>query len=160
MEHDGGLRNELLTTFGPETFDVAGQLDRVYLARVVFADPTQLGRLNALVHPAVGRDFEAWSLARQAEGHGYLLKEAALLYESGAYRQLDQVITVFAPQAMRQARILRRDPHRTPGDVQAIIGRQMSEEEKVQRAQHVVYNDDVRLLIPQVLALHAGFSEG
>lgn len=158
MGHDTLLRDELTAAFGPATFDATGQLDRVYLARIAFADPAQLARLNALVHPAVGRDFEAWASARQAEGHGYLLKEAALLYESGAYQQLDQIITVFAPQPVRQARVLRRDPHRTPDDVLAIIGKQMSEEEKVQRAQHVVYNDDEQLLIPQVLALHQAFS--
>ncbi|UOQ68534.1 dephospho-CoA kinase [Hymenobacter volaticus] len=158
MGHDALLRDELTAAFGPATFDATGQLDRVYLARVAFADSAQLARLNALVHPAVGRDFEAWANARRAEGHGYLLKEAALLYESGAYQQLDQIITVFAPQPVRQARVLRRDPHRTLDDVLAIIGKQMSEEEKVQRAQHVVYNDDEQLLIPQVLALHHAFS--
>jgi len=154
MAHDAQLRTELTTTFGPATFDAAGQLDRVYLARVAFAEPSQLARLNALVHPAVGRDFEAWAADRQVEGHRYLLKEAALLYESGAYRQLDQIITVFAPQPVRQARVLRRDSHRTAADVLAIIGKQMSEEEKVQRANYVIYNDDQQLLIPQVLALH------
>lgn len=158
MGHDALLRDELTAAFGPATFDATGQLDRVYLARVAFTDPAQLARLNALVHPAVGRDFEAWSAARQAEGYRYLLKEAALLYESGAYQQLNQIITVFAPQSVRQARVLRRDPHRTPDGVLAIIGKQMSEEEKVQRAEHVIYNDDEQLLIPQVLALHEAFS--
>lgn len=155
MGHDASLRDQLTAAFGAQTFNDAGQLDRVYLGRVAFAEPAQLARLNALVHPAVGRDFEAWATARQAEGHPYLLKEAALLYESGAYQQLDQIITVFAPLAVRQARVLRRDPHRTPDDILAIIGKQMSEEEKVQRAEHVIYNDDQQLLIPQVLALHS-----
>jgi len=154
MGHDTLLRDQLTAAFGVQTFNETGQLDRIYLARVAFADPVQLARLNALVHPAVGRDFEAWSAAQQADGHRYILKEAALLYESGAYQQLDQIITVFAPQAVRQARVLRRDPHRTPDDILAIIGKQMSEEEKVQRANHVIYNDDQHLLIPQVLALH------
>jgi dephospho-CoA kinase len=157
MGHDAQLRDQLTAAFGPQTFNEAGQLDRVYLARVAFSEPTQLARLNALVHPAVGRDFEVWSVARQSEGCRYILKEAALLYESGAYQQLDQIITVFAPQAVRQARVLHRDPHRTPDDILAIIGKQMSEEEKVQRANHVIYNDDQHLLIPQVLALHGEF---
>ncbi len=158
MSHDVLLRDELTAAFGSATFDATGQLDRVYLARVAFTDPTQLARLNALVHPAVGRDFEAWSITQEIVGSRYLLKEAALLYESGAYRQLDQIITVFAPQPVRQMRVLRRDPHRTPDDVLAIIGKQMSEEEKVQRAEHVIYNDDEHLLIPQVLTLHEAFS--
>lgn len=157
MSNDLDLRAELLTTFGPQTFDSAGQLDRAYLARTAFADPAQLARLNALVHPHVGRDFETWASAQQQAGRPYLLKEAALLYESGAYRQLDRIITVFAPQAVRQARVLRRDSHRTAADVLAIIGKQMSEEEKKQRADYVIHNDDQQLLLSQVLALDEQF---
>ncbi len=157
MANDAALRDELIAAFGPETFDAAGQLNRAHLSRVAFADATELARLNALVHPAVGRDFATWSAARAAEGHRYILKEAALLFESGAYRQLDQIITVFAPLPVRQVRVLRRDPHRTPDDILAIIGKQLSEEEKMQRADHIVYNDDQHLLIPQALQLHAQF---
>ena len=151
MNHDPVLREGLLAAFGPETFDAEGHLNRPYLARVAFPDPQQLARLNALVHPRVGDDFAAWAAAAAAEGCPYILKEAALLYESGAYRQLDRIITVFAPQAIRQARVLRRDPHRTPADILTIIGKQLSEEEKLERADYVVHNDDEHLLIPQVL---------
>jgi dephospho-CoA kinase len=157
MVNDAQLRDELRAAFGPETFDAQFQLNRTHLARVAFADPTALARLNELVHPAVGRDFARWVALRAAEGHPYILKEAALLYESGAYRQLDQIITVFAPLEIRQARVLRRDPHRTPDDVLAIIGKQMSEAEKMVRAEHIIRNDDQHLLIPQVLPLHEQF---
>jgi dephospho-CoA kinase len=157
MVNDAQLRDELVAAFGPETFDTAGQLNRAHLSRVAFADAGQLARLNALVHPAVGRDFAAWSAAREQEGYRYILKEAALLYESGAYQHLDQIITVFAPLPVRQARVLLRDPHRTPADILAIIGKQLSEEEKMQRADHILRNDDEHLLIPQVLQLHQQF---
>ena len=159
MAHDESLRTELLAAFGAETFTAAGQLDRTYLAKVAFADPAQLARLNALVHPHVGRDFETWASAQQQAGRPYLLKEAALLYESGAYRQLDRIITVFAPQAVRQARVLRRDPHRTAADILAIVDKQLSEEEKMQRADYIIYNDDQQLLLPQVLALDEQFKQ-
>ena len=155
MAHDPQLRQELTEAFGPETFDAAGRLDRAYLARVAFPDPARLARLNALVHPHVGRDFADWAAARQAEGHAYVLKEAALLYESGAYQQLDRIITVFAPQALRQQRVLLRDPHRSTQDILTIIGKQLSEEEKLARADYVVRNDDEHLLIPQVVQLDA-----
>ncbi|WP_317172748.1 dephospho-CoA kinase [Hymenobacter sp. HDW8] len=159
MANDLSLRAELLAAFGSQTFSESGQLDRAYLARVAFSNPAQLTQLNALVHPHVGRDFETWAAAQQQAGHAYSLKEAALLFESGAYRQLDRIITVFAPQDVRQARVLRRDPHRTAADILAIVGKQMSEEEKVQRADYVVYNDDQQLLIPQVLALDTLFRQ-
>ncbi|WP_086596868.1 dephospho-CoA kinase [Hymenobacter crusticola] len=154
MAHDVALRSELVAAFGAETFDAAGQLNRTYLARTAFNDPAQLTRLNQLVHPYVGRDFEQWAAERQQAGHAYVLKEAALLYESGAYRQLDRIITVFAPLPLRQARVLRRDPHRTADDILTIVGKQLSEEEKLSRADYIIYNDDTQLLIPQVLALH------
>ncbi|RSK37526.1 dephospho-CoA kinase [Hymenobacter metallilatus] len=157
MAHNPQLRDELRATFGPETFDAQGLLNRTYLAQVAFPDPVHLARLNALVHPHVGQDFAGWAAARRTEGHTYVLKEAALLYESGAYRQLDRIITVFAPLEIRQARVLRRDPHRTPDDIQNIMGKQLSEEEKRQRANYVLLNDDQHLLIPQVLELDQAF---
>jgi dephospho-CoA kinase len=159
MGHDAALRAELEQAFGPATFDAAGQLDRGYLAKVAFHDPEQLARLNALVHPHVGRDFEQWATAQQEWGYPYCIKEAALLYESGSYRQLDRIITVFAPLPVRQARVLRRDPHRTAADILAIVGKQLSEEEKLRRADYVLHNDDQQLLIPQVLKLDAEFRQ-
>ncbi|MCC2545812.1 dephospho-CoA kinase [Hymenobacter sp. BT175] len=157
MAHRPALRTELQNEFGPETFDAAGQLNRTYLAQVAFRDPARLARLNALVHPHVGLDFEEWATARQQAGHRYVLKEAALLYESGSWQVLDRVITVFAPLDVRQRRVLRRDPHRTPDDILNIVAKQMSEDEKRARADYVLLNDDQHLLIPQVLRLHEEF---
>ena len=157
MEHDATLRAELLAAFGPDTYDADGRLNRTALAATVFNSPARLAELNALVHPHVGRDFERWALAQQQAGHIYVLKEAALLFEAGSYQQLDRIITVFAPLPVRVARVLRRDAHRTAADVQAIMGKQLSEEEKQRRADYVLRNDDVAPLLPQVLALHAAF---
>ena len=160
MENDGALRQELTAAFGPDTYDPAGRLNRPALAATAFGNPALLARLNALVHPHVGTDFERWATAQQWPGHAYVLKEAALLFEAGSYKQLDRIITVFAPLPVRQARVLRRDPHRSAADVQAIVAKQLSEEEKMQRADYVLTNDDVQPLLPQVLALHAVFSGG
>jgi dephospho-CoA kinase len=160
MAHDLVLRAQLQEAFGAEAYDAAGQLNRPYLARVAFNDATQQARLNGLVHPRVGEDFATWSAVQAAAGQPYILKEAALLYESGAYKGLDAIITVFAPAEVRVARVLRRDTHRSAADVQAIMSKQLSEEEKLDRAEHVVYNDDSQLVLPQVLALDAGFRMG
>ena len=159
MEHDALLRGQLLAAFGPGAYTPAGQLDRPGLARTVFGDPVRLAQLNALVHPRVGEDFARWANAQQAAGAPYILKEAALLFESGAYQTLDSVITVAAPLAVREARVLRRDPHRSAADVEAIIGRQLGEAERQQRAQYLIHNDDVQLVLPQVLALDAKFRQ-
>ena len=157
MAHDLVLRAQLQAAFGTEAYDTAGQLNRPYLANVAFNDAAQLARLNALVHPRVGEDFATWSAAQAAAGQPYILKEAALLYESEAYKGLNAIITVFAPAEVRAARVLRRDSHRSAADVQAIMSKQLSEDEKLARAEHVVYNDDSQLVLPQVLALDAAF---
>ncbi|GAB2945867.1 dephospho-CoA kinase [Hymenobacter coalescens] len=153
MNHDPVLRASLQEAFGPDTYTAEG-LNRAYLAQRAFTDPEQLARLNGLVHPRVGHDFTAWATAQAHAGHAYVLKEAALLYESGSWQQLDRIITVYAPQAIRQQRVLQRDPHRTAQDVLNIIGKQLSEEEKLRRADYVIRNDDAQLVLPQVLALH------
>ena len=157
MENDEALGSELRAAFGAETYDAAGRLNRPVLAGKVFDSPTRLAQLNGLVHPHVGTDFARWALAQQQAGHAYVLKEAALLFEAGSYKQLDRIITVFAPLAMRTARVLRRDPQRSATDVAAIMAKQLSEEEKMQRADDVLVNDDAQPLLPQVLALHARF---
>ena len=157
MENDAELRQQLIGAFGPATYDAAGRLNRPVLAGTVFNNPALLTQLNGLVHPHVGTDFERWAVAQARAGHAYVLKEAALLFEAGSYKQLDRVITVFAPLAVRTARVLRRDPHRSAADVEAIMAKQLSEKEKVARADYVLTNDDVLPLLPQVLALHAAF---
>lgn len=159
MANDLVLRAQLQEAFGAEAYNAAGQLNRPYLARVAFNDGAQLARLNALVHPRVGEDFATWSAAQAAAGQPYILKEAALLYESGAYKGLDAIITVFAPAEVRAARVLWRDSHRSAADVQAIMNKQLSEDEKLARAEYVVYNDDSQLVLPQVLALDAAFRQ-
>lgn len=158
MENDKVLRGELLAAFGPDTYDAAGRLNRPALAGIVFNNPARLAQLNGLVHPHVGTDFERWAAAQQQAGHAYVLKEAALLFEAGSYKQLDRIITVFAPLAVRTARVLRRDPQRSAADVAAIMAKQLSEEEKMQRADYVLMNDDAQPLLPQVQTMHATFS--
>ena len=157
MENDPDLRQQLQDAFGPDTFTPDGRLNRPGLAGTVFRDPELLARLNSLVHPHVGTDFERWAVVQQRAGHPYVLKEAALLFEAGSYQHLDRVITVFAPLAVRQARVLQRDPHRSLSDLQAIMAKQLSEEEKMRRADCILINDDQQPLLPQVLALHTRF---
>lgn len=155
MQYDLALKQELQEAFGEEAYTSEGQLNRAYLASVVFNNQQRLDKLNALVHPHVGLDFERWAEANA--NAPYLIKEAALMFESESWRQMDEIIVVTAPLDVRLKRLLKRDPHRTEADIKAIISKQLSEEEKIARAQHIVYNDDQRLIIPQVLALHEQF---
>jgi dephospho-CoA kinase len=150
MNNDPELRKEIISKFGPLSYQENGALDRKYLASV-FADENQLKVLNNLVHPAVGRDFETWSGQQSA---AYILKEAALLYEAGSWKGLDKIIVVSAPLDLRIERVLKRDPFRSREQVLHIISKQLPDQEKTARADFVINNDGSQLLIPQVLKIH------
>jgi dephospho-CoA kinase len=156
MTTDGILVSDIKKEFGVLSYSVDGGLNREYLSKQVFNDPERLRTLNRLVHPRVGVDFRKW--VDRKKRHPYVLKEAALLYEAGSYESLDKIIVVYANEALRVQRVLKRDPHRTADQVMAIIKNQMPEEEKLERADFTILNDESTLLIPQVLSLHQRFT--
>lgn len=154
LAHLEPLKAQVKALFGPEAYLPDGSPNRAYLAAHVFADEAKLQALNALVHPRVADDTRQW-LAEQAARHvPYVLKEAALLVETGSYRELDKLIVVTAPEAVRLRRVLARDTHRNEAQVRAIMAKQMPEAAKTALAHYVVVNDGDQALIPQVLALH------
>jgi dephospho-CoA kinase len=159
MITDQILKKELKHAFGEEVYLNENEINRDYLVKTVFSnqdDNSKVEILNSIVHPAVGRDYQNW-YNENATKSPYLLKEAALMFESDSYKVLDAIIVVHAPLEERIKRVLQRDSHRTEEQVKAIISKQMSEEEKLKRADFVVYNDGSHSLIEQVLGLHEGF---
>jgi dephospho-CoA kinase len=155
MTTDGILISGIKKEFGDLSYHRDGSLNRIYLAEHVFHDEVKLERLNALVHPRVAADYEQW-IGRNAE-FLYVIKEAALLFESGSYKSLDRIIVVHAPVELRIKRVLLRDANRTVEQIRAIVEKQMPEDEKMNRADDIVVNDESALLIPQVLKLHNEF---
>jgi dephospho-CoA kinase len=155
MTTDGILVSDIKKEFGVLSYNVDGGLNREYLGQTVFNDPERLKALNRLVHPRVGVNFRQW--VDQKKNHPYVLKEAALLYEADSNKSLDSVIVVYANEALRIQRVLKRDPHRTADQVMAIIKTQMPEEEKLKRADFTIRNDESTLVIPQVVSLHRRF---
>ena len=149
MSNDPELKLKIVDTFGEESF-FGDQLNRTFLAKHVFSDKKQLEALNHLVHPAVAQDGLGWQESHSASK--LLVKEAALLYETGSYKQLDHIIVVAAELDLRVKRILARDPQRSRDEVLQIIEKQISQEEKIERADFVIYNDDQHSLIDQVYA--------
>lgn len=158
MNSDSILIEAIKKEFGNSAYLTNGVLNRDFMAATVFNDEAKLNKLNSLVHPRVKSDNEEWIKTNSEKK--YLIKEAALLFESGSYRSLDKVIVVSAPEEVRIARVLQRDPHRTKSELLKIIASQMSEEEKINRADYVIINDESELLIPQVLKLHERFITG
>ncbi|MEQ9299677.1 MAG: dephospho-CoA kinase [Cyclobacteriaceae bacterium] len=149
MNNDPHLKERILEVFGKESF-FDGQLNRTFLAQRVFADKKQLEILNSLVHPAVAEDGQNWE--KKNSSFKLLVKEAALLYETGSYKQLDQIIVVAADLELRISRVLARDPQRSRQEILQIIEKQMPQEEKIERADFVIYNEQQHSLIDQVYA--------
>ena len=136
--------------FGQHLYAEGGELNRAAMAEIVFSDQNELAALNAIVHPAVARAFEVWQQAQKAP---YVIKEAAILIETGGHEQCDHVILVSAPQEVRMERVLARDGV-TKEAVQARMDKQWSEDEKAKFASFKVVNDGQTPLIPQVRAIH------
>ena len=157
MTTDGILISGIKKEFGDLSYHPDGALNRKYLADHVFNNEKKLALLNNLVHPRVGADYEQW--VRKHSTHRYVIKEAALLFEAGSAKALDQIIVVYAPESMRIKRVLSRDTHRTVEQIREIVGKQMPEDEKLKRADHIIVNDETQLIIPQVLKLHQQFLE-
>jgi dephospho-CoA kinase len=156
MTTDGILVSQIKKEFGDLSYQPDGALNRVYLADHVFNSEEKLALLNSLVHPRVGVDYASW-VEGHADRYPYVMKEAALLFEAGSNKALDRIIVVSAPEELRIKRVLHRDAHRTVEQIKAIVEKQMPESEKLKRADHIVVNDETRLVIPQVLALHRNF---
>lgn len=158
MTTDGILVSQIRQEFGDLAYHADGSLNRKYLGETVFNDPDKLELLNKLVHPMVGEDYRQWLKENSREV--YVLKEAALMFEAGSYKALDKIIVVYAPEDIKVSRVLGRDLHRSEKDVRAIIKNQMPDEAKLKRADHIIFNDDSQLVIPQVLSLHQLFLSG
>jgi dephospho-CoA kinase len=128
-----------------------GILNRAFISKRVFKDPELLLKLNAIVHPAVAHDFNSW--ASEQKNVPYVIREAAILFESGASKQTDVIISVVAPAALRIQRVMQRDG-RDESQVRDIISKQMTDKERIIRSDFVIVNDDLQMVLPQVLEIH------
>ena len=151
LDSNEEIKLQISNTFGSEIINAEGKIDKKKLASFVFNDKEKLEKLNSIIHPAVREHFENW--AKQHSSQKYTLKEAAILFESGANKLVDKVITVTAPLELRINRAMKRD-RITREQVEQRISKQISDEEKLKRSQFVIHNDENQLLIPQILNIH------
>jgi dephospho-CoA kinase len=149
MHTDKELKAKVQEHFGADIYK-DGLLDRAALGKIVFNDKEQLELLNSLVHPATIRHSDEWANRQTTP---YVLKEAALLFESGSSQSLDKIIGVFAPQPLRLLRVMKRD-NASREEVLARMNKQIDENIKMRLCDYVIHNDEQQLVIPQVLSLH------
>jgi dephospho-CoA kinase len=127
-------------TFGSAIFD-DNILNRAKLAEIVFNDKDKLNQLNSIVHPAVKSDFEAWLL--EHKNYEYVIYEAAILFESGRYKECDLIITVTAPEEVRIDRVLKRD-NTTRAQVLSRMKMQWNDEKRISGSNFIINNDNLK----------------
>lgn len=155
LDKDQVVKQQIISTFGQEIYQ-SGTIDRKLLAGKVFNNPNALQKLNSIVHPAVFNDFNQWVETNKHEP--YVIKEAAIMFESGANKLLDIVVLVYSPPEIRLQRVMKRDK----SDKDAVLARmknQMDDSEKMKLSDFVIYNDNNHSLIQQVLHLHNIFNK-
>lgn len=149
MENDRKLVRQIKDLLGVDVYDGL-YLNRKKVSEAIFHDPQKLSQLNALVHP-VTRQYAAMWMEKQDSP--YIIKEAAIFFESGTYKDMDVMIGVYAPLELRIARAISRG-HQSREQVLKIVSQQMDEDEKMKRCDHIIHNDDQQALLPQIMALH------
>ncbi len=152
--------NEIISTvkslFGNESYFEEGSLNRAHISGIAFNNKALLTELNKTVHPIVFADFDNWILEQKKIGVPYIIKEAALMFETDSYRGLEKFIVVTAPLQLRLERTMHRD-NITQEQVQARMNNQFTQEEKLAKANFEIINDDKHSLIEQVVKLHQQF---
>ena len=151
MNNNADLIIAIKNAFGNDVYNDQNQLQRTKLASIVFSNANARKLLEGFVHPAVEQHNQQW--IEQHKNAPYVLKEAALVFESGSYKHLDKVITVTAPLELRISRVTKRD-NATVEQVKARIAAQMPDEEKIRLSDFVIYNNEQQMLIPQVMHIH------
>lgn len=149
LENDSEVIDSVKSLFGSQVYK-DGSPDRAMIARQVFQSKDLLEKLNTIIHPAVARSWSAWAANQSAK---HLIREVAILFESGSYKDCDFVISVSAPKQLRVTRVVNRDGVK-PSEVEARMKNQWNEQQRIERADAVILNDDIHAVIPQVWEIH------
>ncbi|MCB0804419.1 MAG: dephospho-CoA kinase [Bacteroidales bacterium] len=146
---------QLAREFGQEIIS-ANQIDRKKLASIVFTDKEKLHLLNSIIHPLVKADLHDWMVSMSDEP--YIVQEAAILFESGFYKDFEKNIMVYCPDEMAIKRVIKRDGT-SEEQVRQRMRNQWESHRKIDLSDYVIMNDESQLLIPQVLYIHEELTE-
>jgi dephospho-CoA kinase len=154
-DEDESLLTEVKERFGASVIQLGGGLNRQALASIIFNDAEALKQLNAMVHPRVAKKFDTWKKMQQTP---VVIREAAILFESGSAADCDFVIVVTAPEDVRVARVQKRNGW-TEAEVRARMKRQWTEMQLLESADAVIVNDDKHLVLPQLTRVIQDFTQ-
>ena len=136
---------ELKSIFGDEIIENE-KIDRKALAQIVFKNPRKLKKLNSIIHPAVKLHFENW--LHSHKNHPIIIKEAAILFESGSYKDCDAIITVTSPLEERINRVMKRD-NTSRESILHRINNQWTDEQRISKSDYVITNISVKEALKQ-----------
>ena len=148
VSEDSTIKKKLISFFGNNVYK-NGVLDRKFLSDKIFNDKSSLQQINSIIHPAVKKDFNCWVTNNSNEK--ILFKESALLFESGAYKELDKIILIVSDKNLRVSRVLNRDQKRSNKEIESIIDKQINEAEAIKYADIVIDNNHKKMLLPSVI---------
>ena len=149
LSEDKDVIGQVQHIFGQEVL-VGGKPDRKKIAEIVFNSPEKLEQLNAVIHPAVRKSFNTWASMQTSQ---YVIDEAAILFETGIYKQLDFTVLVTAPEQLRIQRVMQRDGM-DEASVKSRMKNQWSDDDKRKIANFVIANDGIDPLLPRVMEIH------
>lgn len=151
------VREKLMARFGNAIYLSDVEIDRGYLADLIFHDETAQHDLEGILYPALFVDFEQWVAEQDAS---YVLFESALVYEKGLGKRFDAVVLVSASEETRLHRAMLRD-HCDEATVRARMAKQWSEDDKRQLADYVIWHDnddEDEALLSQIMKVHRSIS--
>ncbi len=150
MDNNEIIKSKLINIFGKIIYR-ENKLERMLMSKIIFKDEKLLQQVNSIVHPIVRDDFIEWM--KNKTKYSYVIEEAAILFETGYYKEFDKIITVIAPVDLRVQRIILRD-NTTENEVRQRMNNQWKDEDKKEYSDYIIINDDKELVIPQVLKIH------
>jgi dephospho-CoA kinase len=149
VENNLELKASIIELFGKEAY-INGNYNRKFIGNIVFSNPEKLQLLNDLIHPLAIQAAKQWF---EEQHSPYAIKEAAILFESNAQQDIDIVIGITAPEAVRIERVMQRTGYNKE-EVIKRIALQMPEEEKMAKCDYVIQNDNNTAILPQLLRIH------
>ena len=155
LYYNDDVKEEMKTNFGNQVYLSTGEINKEFLSELIFNDKNALEKINSIIHPRVKSHFSEW-IKLNNTAH-YIIKESAILFESGAYKQTDKIIVVTAPLDIRIKRIKARD-NITEKIINKKINNQLSQSELIKNSDFIIVNDEKQALLPQISKLHETFT--
>jgi dephospho-CoA kinase len=150
LYYDTEIKKRVIQLLGSDAYSANGSLNSTFIAGIIFKDKTKLESLNAIIHPALEKDFEIF--VKQQSPDRIIIKESALIFETDSYKKIKTIILVTAPLEQKIKRVMQRNKMPRENVVKRMSA-QWPDEQKIPLANYIITNDDTEAVIPQVISV-------